>query len=76
MFETISIVVVSLRQQRTVHTVTTLERFFPSLAVSNNASPFGWSQIWSHLLESAANRSEISTSEALPSLPWAQGSLA
>jgi hypothetical protein len=45
----------------------------PSLAVSNDASPTGWSQNWSHLLANAANHSRITTSKALPSLPWAQG---
>ena len=45
----------------------------PSLAVKNSASPRGWSQKWAHELSTAANCSEISTSNALPSLPWAQG---
>ena len=73
MFETISIVGVRLRQQRTTQTPTTLECLLPLLAVSNDASPLGWSQIWSHLLPNPANHSRISTSEAVPSLPWAQG---
>ena len=37
---------------------------FPSLAVSNEVSPLGWSQIWSHLLANAVNSSRISTSKA------------
>jgi hypothetical protein len=45
----------------------------PSLAVRNSASPRGWSQKWAHELSTAANHSEISTSKALPSVPWAQG---
>ena len=45
MFEMISIVVVTLRQQRTIQTLASIERFLPSLAVSNDASPRGWSQI-------------------------------
>ena len=51
----------------------TITRLLPSLAVSNDASPHGWSQNWSHLLATAANHSRISTSKALQSLPWAQG---
>ena len=51
----------------------TIKRFLPSLAVSNDVSPLGWSQNWSQRFSNAANHSEISTSEALPSLPWAQG---
>ncbi len=45
----------------------------PRIATYHDASPLGWSQIWSHLLANAANRLEISTSEALLGLPWAQG---
>ncbi len=45
----------------------------PSLALSNDASPPGWSRIWSHLLANAANHSRISTSKAIRGLPWAQG---
>jgi len=51
-----------------------IKRFLPSLAVSNDAAPLGWSQNWSHLLATAANHSRITTSNALQSLPWAQGS--
>ena len=47
----------------------------PLVAQRHDASPLGWSQIWSHLLANAANHSGISTFRALPSLPWAQGSL-
>ena len=45
----------------------------PSLAVKNSASPKGWSQKWAHELSTTATYSEISTSKALPSVPWAQG---
>ena len=45
----------------------------PLMAWRSGASPLGWSQIWSHLLANAANHSEISTSDALLGLPWAQG---
>ena len=44
-----------------------------ALAVNHDASPLGWSQIWSQRFSDAANHSRISTSDALPSLPWAQG---
>ncbi len=47
----------------------------PSIAVSHAAAPLDWSQNWSHRIASAVNRSGINTSAALPSLPWAQGSL-
>jgi hypothetical protein len=50
-----------------------INRFLPSLAVSTDASPLGWSQIWSHLRAGAANHSRIRPSKALQSLPWAQG---
>ena len=73
MFEMISIVVVELRQQQRIQTPASIERFLPSLAVSNDASPLGWSQNWSHPLANAANHSENSTSRALLGLPWAQG---
>ena len=73
MFEMISIVVVTLRQQQTIETRASIERLLPSLAVSNDASPLGWSQNWSHLLATAANHSRITTSNALRGLPWAQG---
>ena len=73
MFEMISIVVVTLRQQRRIQTLASTKRFLPSLAVSNAASPHGWSQNWSHLLATAANYSRITTSNALRGLPWAQG---
>ena len=66
MFETISIVVVRVRQQRTVQTPATLERVLPSFAVSNDASPLGWSQNWSQPLATAANHSGISTFRASP----------
>jgi hypothetical protein len=69
----ISIVVVTLRQQRRIETPASTECFLPSLAVSTDASPHGWSQIWSHLPANAANHSRISTSHALRGLPWAQG---
>jgi len=46
----------------------------PSLAVRNSSSPKGWSQKWAHELSRAVNYSEISASNALSSLPWAQGS--
>ena len=42
----------------------------PSLAVSNDASPIGWSQKWAHELTDAANCSENSTSNPLPAEPW------
>src|SRR4026209_442399 len=45
----------------------------PGVAINHDVSPLGWSQIWSHLLASAANHSEIITSRALRGLPWAQG---
>ena len=73
MFETISIVVVRLRQQRPIQTLATLERFLPLLAFGNDASPLGWSQIWSHSFSNAANHSGNSTFRALLGLPWAQG---
>ena len=73
MFGMITIVVVTLRQQRRIQTLALSERSLPSLAVSSDASPHGWSQIWSHLLANAANHSRISTSKALRGLPWAQG---
>jgi hypothetical protein len=44
----------------------------PLLAVSNDASPKGWSQKWAHELSMTANRSEKCTSRLFPSLPWAQ----
>jgi hypothetical protein len=37
----------------------------PSLAVSDDALPRGWAQIWAHEFSDAANRSR--------SMPWAQG---
>ena len=46
---------------------------FPLVALRHDASPLGWSQIWSHLLANAANHSRISTSKAIRRLPWAQG---
>jgi hypothetical protein len=49
-----------------------IKRFLPSLAVSNDAAPLGWSQNWSHLLATAANHSRIATSNALRGLPLAQ----
>ena len=73
MFEMISIVVVTLRQQRRIQTLAWIERFLPSLAVRYDVSPVGWSQNWSHLLATAANHSRITTSNALRGLPWAQG---
>ena len=73
MFEMISIVAVSLRHQRTIETPASVERLLPSLAVSNDVSPLGWSQNWSQLLATAANHSRINTSNALRGLPWAQG---
>ena len=73
MFQTISIVVVTLRQQQTIEMRASIERLLPSLAVSNDASPHGWSQNWSHLPATAANHSRITTSNALRGLPWAQG---
>ena len=73
MFEMISIVVVTLRQQRRIQTLASTERSLPALAVGKDASPLGWSQNWSHLPATASNRSGISTSEALLGLPWAQG---
>jgi hypothetical protein len=42
MFEMISIVVVTLRQQQTIETRASIERLLPSLAVSSDASPHGW----------------------------------
>ena len=48
MFQTISIVVVTLRQQRAIQTSPTFERFLPLLAVSNTASQRGWAQNWAH----------------------------
>ena len=73
MCEMISIVVVTLRQQRRIQAPASIERFLPSLAVSNDASPFEWSQNWSHVLANAANHSGNSTFRALLGLPWAQG---
>ena len=73
MFGMISIVVVTLRQQRIIQTPASIERFLPSLASSNDASPLEWSQNWSHLPTSAANHSGNSTFRALLGLPWAQG---
>jgi hypothetical protein len=73
MFEMISIVVVTLRQQRRIQTLASTERFLPSIAVRYGASPLGWSQNWSHPSAKAANHSRITTSKALQSLPWAQG---
>jgi hypothetical protein len=73
MFQAISIVVVTLRQQRAVQTSPTIERSLPLLSVSNNASPHGWAQNWAHEFLDAANRSCNSTSQGHPSLPWAQG---
>jgi hypothetical protein len=51
----------------------TREHFLPSFALSNAASPQGWSQNWSHGFSSAANSSGTSTSECYPGMPWAQG---
>ena len=48
-------------------------RISPAVTTRHDTSPLGWSQDWSHPLASAANHSEISASEGLPSLPWAQG---
>ena len=73
MFQTISIVVVTLRQQRAIQTSPAFERSLPLLAVSNNASQRGWAQNWAHEFLDAANRSSNSTSQGLSSLPWAQG---
>ena len=73
MFQTISIVVVTLQQQRAVQTSPTFERTLPLLAVSNNALQHGWAQNWAHEVFGAANPSVISTFRGVPSLPWAQG---
>jgi len=73
MFQTISIVVVTLRQQRAVQTSLTFEHSLPLLAVSNSASPHGWAQNWAHEFLDPANHSTNSTSQGGPSLPWAQG---
>ena len=73
MLEMISIVVVTLRQQRRIQTLASTERVLPSLAVSNDVSPLWWSQNWSHPFADAANHSRISTFEALRGLSWAQG---
>ena len=73
MFQTISIVVVTLRQQRAVQTSPTFERSLPLVAVGTSAWPHGWAQNWAHELLDPANRSINSTSNATPSLPWAQG---
>ena len=73
MFEIISIVVVTLRRQRRIQTLIPIGRSLPSLAVSNDASPHGWSQNWSQRFSNAASHSRISTLNALLGLPWAQG---
>ncbi len=73
MLQTISIVVFMQRRQPTFQTPPTFERLLPLLAVSNNASPHGWAQIWAHEFLDAANGWTLSTSERRPSLPWAQG---
>ena len=73
MFESNSIVVVTLRQRRALQTITTWARLLPQLAASNDASPRGWAQNWAHPFSDAANHSRISTFRGLPSLPWAQG---
>ena len=73
MFESNSIVVVTLRQRRAVQTMTTCARLLPQLAASNDASPHGWAQNWAHPFSDAANHSRISTFRGRPSLPWAQG---
>src|SRR5262249_12949856 len=73
MFETFSIVVVTLRQLRRIKTATTREALLPPLTTSNGASPKWWAQKWAHAISDAANCSEISTFRGRPSLPWAQG---
>src|SRR4051794_36838755 len=73
MFEIVSIVVVTLRQQRRIQTLAPTQRCLPSLAVSNDTAPHAWSQNWSHVLATAANHSRVTTSNALRGLPWAQG---
>jgi hypothetical protein len=72
MFETFSIIVVTLRQHRTFKTMPTREPL-PLFAVSSDASPLGWAQNWAHEFSDAANHSGISTFRGRPSLPWAQG---
>jgi hypothetical protein len=72
MFESNSIVVVTLRQRRAVQTITTCARLLPQLAASNDASPHEWAQNWAHPFSDAANHSKISTFRGRPSLP-AQG---
>ena len=61
MFQTISIVAVTLRHQHAVQTSPTFERSLPLLADSNNTSPPGWAQNWAHELFNAANPSSNST---------------
>jgi hypothetical protein len=56
-------------------TAKTIATSIKAFAVNHDASPLGWSQIWSHLLATAANHSRIGTSKAPRGLPWAQGSL-
>lgn len=73
MLQTISIVVVTLRQPRAVQTSPTFEGSLPLLAVSNEPSPRGWAQNWAHEFLGAANCSSNSTSRGRSSLPWAQG---
>ena len=73
MFESNSIVVVTLRQRRAVQTITTCVRLLPQLAASSDASPHGWAQNWAHPFSDTANHSRISTFGGRPSLPWAQG---
>ena len=53
--------------------VKSANRRTPLVAQRHNVSPLGWSQIWSQRFSDAANHWEIRASEALPSLPWAQG---
>jgi hypothetical protein len=73
MFQTISIVAITLRHQHAVQTLPTFERSLPLLAVRNNASPPGWAQNWAHGFFDGANPSSNSTSQGRSSLPWAQG---
>ena len=45
----------------------------PAVAAKSSWSPCEWAQNWAHEFLDAANGSTKSTSEGVPSLPWAQG---
>ena len=48
----------------------------PTGTARHDPSPLDWAHIWAHEFSNAANRSGNSTFRGVPSLPWAQGSLA